>query len=628
MRKIIILILLFFIISFSFAQETYRPYFEGYVDKKPYHNKTPYALQSHSQVIEDDNETVYYIDVSGTLNPLNEELVIENIGDKDIINPRITINDKWNWHNVKLMTEEVIRGAKTDKEKAIAIWQFIYNNRHYFQPPSSKQYGDDINNPVKCLNVYGYLYCGGNAMITGILAKMAGLDARYWGLSGHLVAEIYFDNKWNIFDAELGTFYLNRDNKTIAGMDELEKDPWLVERTFHPDYVGRRQCQPRATINISRSEENKSVARWYATPENNRVRELNLDNQYEMNLTLRPGEKIILRWDNIGKYQSNLFFTEPPIYANGKIIYIPDLTNNSYRNGIVSENNIKSIGDDGLKPNIHVDKCYFEGDRSEYRTEIIYKVTSPYVIVGGKIGGDFYRNDTYGDVCLIEISFDGERWTPIWFAKSTGWINHFQEIDNIICPIVKEAKYEYFVKVKFIAAGTGLWRPADPGDNTQAGMDNFKIETDFQVSPFSIPELSLGKNKIKYTDQTKGGHKVKITHQWYQRENNHYPEPPTGHLEFTDVSIVNNLPVLKWEEASDPDKNDIIVDYHIQLSDRADCKWALSPNFDVDLGFNGTEWQIPEGWLNSDQTYYWRVKAKDNNGNWSRYSKIWSFRNK
>ena len=443
---------------------------------------------------------------------------------------------------------------------------------------------------------------------------------------GFSVPEIFFNNKWNIFDAELGTFYLNRDNKTIAGIEELAEDPWLVERTFHPDLPGRRQCQPRAMKNIASEDEEKVVANWYATKNNNRMIELNKDDYYEMNLTLRPGEKIIFRWNNIGKYHSNLFYTEPPIYANGKIIYTPDFTKNSYKNGILSESNIKSFEDDGLKPNIHVDECYYEGDRDTYKTEIIYKVTSPNVIVGGKIGGNFYRNDTYGDVCLMEISFDGKNWIPVWTAKKTGWIEHHQEIDDIICPIDRPAKYEYYVKVKFIAAGTGLWKPSDPGDNTQAGMDNFKIETDFQLSPFSIPGLSLNSNKIKYTDRTGGKNKVKITHKWYQREENHYPSPPAKPMSPNDSEIVNTTPLLKWQKADDPDINDYITDYHIQLSRRKDFKWPLSPNFDVDIGCNLSEWKVPGGWLNSNQTYYWRVKAKDNNGNWSNYSKVWSFK--
>ena len=114
MKKIILS--LFCITLSSFAQETYRPYFEGYKEKRPYHNRTPYAFKTHTKIIENTNESAYFIDVAGTLNPLNEELIIENIGDTDIINPKITINDKWNWNDIESMTNEIIRNEKTDED--------------------------------------------------------------------------------------------------------------------------------------------------------------------------------------------------------------------------------------------------------------------------------------------------------------------------------------------------------------------------------------------------------------------------------------------------------------------------------------------------------------------------------
>jgi hypothetical protein len=108
--------------------------------------------------------------------------------------------------------------------------------------------------------------------------------------------------------------------------------------------------------------------------------------------------------------------------------------------------------------------------------------------------------------------------------------------------------------------------------------------------------------------------------------------------------------MLKWEKAVDPDQGiktidygrsegawtessstrniiegDKITDYHIQISLRPDCKWPLSPNFDIDIHTDEPQFQVPEGWLISGQTYYWRVKAKDNQGNWGEYSEIWEF---
>ena len=59
---------------------------------------------------------------------------------------------------------------------------------------------------------------------------------------------------------------------------------------------------------------------------------------------------------------------------------------------------------------------------------------------------------------------------------------------------------------------------------------------------------------------------------------------------------------------------------------KEDCNWPLSPNFDINIGSDKSEFQVPQGWLVSGQTYYWRVKARDDHGNWGKYSEIWEFR--
>ena len=142
----------------------------------------------------------YEISVNGTLQPKNLELILENIGDEIIINPKITINGKWDWRTVESIVNEIIKcsDAKTDEEKAMAIWEFVRDKRYHWQPP-----GDNIRDPIIYLNVYGYGFCGHTARIMDIFAKVAGLKSRYWALSGHLITEIFFNGKWHILDLSL-----------------------------------------------------------------------------------------------------------------------------------------------------------------------------------------------------------------------------------------------------------------------------------------------------------------------------------------------------------------------------------------------------------------------------------------
>jgi len=65
-------------------------------------------------------------------------------------------------------------------------------------------------------------------------------------------------------------------------------------------------------------------------------------------------------------------------------------------------------------------------------------------------------------------------------------------------------------------------------------------------------------------------------------------------------------------------------DGKLKLSLRPDCAWPLNQTFDRDVRGNCV-FSVPEGWINRGTTYYWRVKAEDENGNWSDWSEVFSF---
>ena len=48
---------------------------------------------------------------------------------------------------------------------------------------------------------------------------------------GHCVTQVYFDGRWNLFDGDMHSMYLLRDNQTVAGEQDLVRDHDLVRRT-------------------------------------------------------------------------------------------------------------------------------------------------------------------------------------------------------------------------------------------------------------------------------------------------------------------------------------------------------------------------------------------------------------
>ncbi|MFH1267916.1 MAG: putative Ig domain-containing protein, partial [Planctomycetota bacterium] len=87
---------------------------------------------------------------------------------------------------------------------------------------------------------------------------------------------------------------------------------------------------------------------------------------------------------------------------------------------------------------------------------------------------------------------------------------------------------------------------------------------------------------------------------------------------------------FRWAAAEDPD-GDPIVDYHFELSEHADMRWPLSPNFEKLTSLTPSqgkpEWTVPYvGLLNPDTTYHWRVRARDATGIWGAWSPTFKFR--
>ena len=125
--------------------------------------------------------------------------------------------------------------------------------------------------------------------------------------------------------------------------------------------------------------------------------------------------------------------------------------------------------------------------------------------------------------------------------------------------------------------------------------------------------MSIGANKFVYTDQSPGGRKVRITHDWVERSASRPPEAPSapafpkdgGESDGTDL-------VLRWLPAKDPNGSRI-ADYHFELSDRPDMKWPISTNFyklisnTADRGKE--QYTVPHvGLLAPGQKYYWRIR--------------------
>lgn len=81
--------------------------------------------------------------------------------------------------------------------------------------------------PYVLVNSFGGGLCGfRSAVLTNILLKL-GFEARSWCLEGHVVTEVYVEDKWKLLDVDYGVYYYNREHE-IASYAELCRDASLI----------------------------------------------------------------------------------------------------------------------------------------------------------------------------------------------------------------------------------------------------------------------------------------------------------------------------------------------------------------------------------------------------------------
>jgi hypothetical protein len=564
-------------------------------------------IKTYSVVL-DRPDTEYTVEVHGTKDPENLEITVENLGDTSLVNPRMTVNGLYDWYDVKSIVSEVTRDCRTDEEKALALWSWVLYKRFQRSP-----HDESALHPVRAMNGYGYGVCGENSAWLKCLWKAAGLQARVQELWGHTVSEVFYDGAWHMLDGNTIAFYLDRSNRSIASLATLEHDKGLIQRSLHSHDPWVRRPDPP---DLSQEMANYIISYKDNYEEHSYDSEIAKD--YTMAMTLKPGEKLVRWWKpELGKFEGSEQRAEAPErYANGQLTWEPDLRRIDIRPYLQSpgHGNIATRGQDGREPAIHVADL----QDSLYTRPSVFTIpiASPYPIVGGRFACTLVKEDSSG---LASISFGQPGWGG-GDLYTFQWGQGRKTVELSLDSRIRKREAVYSYAIGFLLRGNGESKPA-----SQAGVDSFRSVTDLQVSPHSLPALVLGKNTVRFWHQSPGPVKVRITHRWRPRDG---PKPgvvasparPADGGETADLA-----PTLAWLPVADPDANDKIADYQVMVSLRPDCRWPLSQALHQNVGSAKSEWRVPASFLNPGTTYYWKVRARDNQGNIGDWGPVFHF---
>lgn len=376
---------------------------------------------------------------------------VTNIGESLVKNIWISNIKDPDFTSVDALLLSILKGKKTAKEKAMAIYELIKDYRYHFYPPTE---GDEEHDPILWLNVYGYGFCDDAATAATFLWERAGMKSRIWWLSGHVVPEVFYHNDWHLFDPDEEIIFCEKNSSRIASVEYLIK---------HPDIIDNTWIKKRGTAWPNYKE-------FFITTENNRISYARRGREgYSPRWTLRPGESFIrFKTRRLAPPVVNRSYNRvPPHYSNGEWIFELPVSNISQLSDIVIK---------GLKANDGKD-LVLRLDDNATTGELLFSVQCGFVFVDGRlyVKGQL---DAPKDRIHIYISKDKNEWREVLFLQGP-------DVAPAETNLSRFAFHTYKLYFKIVFSRASLI--------TSPSLESLTVRLITQCNPFTFPLLEMGK---------------------------------------------------------------------------------------------------------------------------------------
>jgi hypothetical protein len=129
-----------------------------------------------------------------------------------MIGARILTDEGYDFSSTERLVAsmESVISEQSDLQVALELWYLMQTYFMHAGPPT----GDAaFHDPAFAISAFGYGLCDDSAYIIQNLATLAGLEARVWALSGHLIPEVDIDGGGHmIIDADAGWWINETDD--------------------------------------------------------------------------------------------------------------------------------------------------------------------------------------------------------------------------------------------------------------------------------------------------------------------------------------------------------------------------------------------------------------------------------
>lgn len=421
-------------------------------------------------------------------------LVLAGVSSAEVCNVKVVTDANPDYYDMPSMIRSISAKWEEPRDKVWAM--FYWNHVARRQTAPMQLHGFELTDPIRQFNDYGYTQCSTISGINCAIWDAMGLKAKFWDISLHTVAEVYYDDAWHLIDNSLSTTYTKCDGKTLASVMEIgaEGACELSGGKKEEGHVAKYHCLHATSINgflegadTARSvdSEHQSFSRshlyrWYYYNWDAGHRYiLNLGDSQTYTRYYRPLE-LSDTTANPEKYTSDPhnFVPNPEskgadpeacnrryrIRGNGVWTFEPSLKAGEYAKSIYSQKNIAASAAEGLK-----------ADKPGTPGEVIFKVQAANVITSEMIDATFnLGGDSNASISISTTN--GLKWTEVWKSDKTGDVAANADLIKDV-----NGSYEVLVKVSLRNA---------------ARLKSISIKTVTMINSKTQPRLNVGKNTV------------------------------------------------------------------------------------------------------------------------------------
>ena len=417
-------------------------------------------------------------------------------GAGQVYSPVVTKTGQVDTTSLQSLTSGIYQQSKavTPREKAEAIWRYFLTDGRFVKPGmvyhiagwAYEEPKGEVLDPVKLLNSYGYGLCYHIAPLLEAAFEAGGFeDARVWFLTGHTVAEVFYDGAYHYFDSDMlgynpiGAGPLK--DRPVASVRQIEQNGDIIlSKLSGPKQVDSSQVDyPWYPADV-RANAIPGLAELFTTRQDNWVFPFTRYAEgHTMEYALRPGERIIRYFHPSDDHSYYL----PWAYDGKGWREFPqeiDAYDIRTKNG----------------PRSQKDPRVWATGRIEYRPPappkptMIIDMPSPYVIIDADFTMDVDLPET-GSV-TVDTSIDGGR-TWATGSRLAGRHHGLWRAEPAILARSANGRLtavsgSYGYQVRFVSE--------------HASIKNLLLSTGFQLNPRTLPVLTPGPNELHFRSAT------------------------------------------------------------------------------------------------------------------------------